>query len=148
MLSYCIVFLVWLNHHDIFAGVNEVNARLLFINGGLLFCVSLIPFATAFAGETHWASPLAVALYGAVMVAVSLMFVRLRLAAALQAKDEAAAAHHRREAALSTRLAVLFVAGTALGWFYPRMALVVFAATPLVMRLRRKPGASADGTRD
>ena len=80
-LSYGNVFFVWLNHHDIFASLKEIDRSLLLWNGLLLFLVSLIPFVTAFASESYWTAPLPVSLYGLVMVAVSLAFVRLRTSA-------------------------------------------------------------------
>ena len=80
-MSYLNVFFVWLYHHSIFSTLEEVDLPLLLANGLLLFFVSLVPFATAYAGESHWTAPLPVIIYGLVMVAVSLAFVRLRFAA-------------------------------------------------------------------
>ncbi len=136
-LSYYNVLSVWLNHHDVFASVYVINRRILVLNGSLLFCMSLIPFATAFAGETHWAAPLSVGVYGLVMAAVSFLFVRLRLAVSDHVKEEQALAQNRFEVRLSSGLTLLFLAGSALGWFYPRLALALFMATPVLKRLAR-----------
>ena len=141
VLSYYNVFLVWLNHHDIFASLDGVNRPVLINNGLLLFVVSLVPFATAFAGGSHWMAPLPVVLYGAVMAGVSLMFVRLRIAASACATSASAAACHLAEAKVSYRLALMFLAGTACAWFAPRAALFVFFAIPVIRR-RTRPAAA------
>ena len=88
LLSFGNVFMMWVAHHDIVASIRTVDHPLLFANGVLLFFMSLVPFALAFASETHWSEPIPVALYGAVMLASSGGFVCLRLAAGRRAEDE------------------------------------------------------------
>lgn len=130
-LSYGNVFFVWLNHHDIFASIKEVDRSLLLWNGFLLFLASLIPFVTAFASESYWTAPLPVSLYGLVMVAVSLAFVRLRTCAKRHARDEQAAAHHAAEARISLFFAGASLLGSICGWFVPKSALLLYAAAPM-----------------
>jgi hypothetical protein len=78
------------------------------------------------------------------MAAVSFMFVRLRREASDHVTDEQALATNRFEARLSFGLTLLFLAGSALGWFYPRLALVLFMATPVIKRIARLFGATGD----
>lgn len=134
-LSYGNVFFVWLNHHDMFASLNEIDRPLLLWNGLLLFLTSLIPFVTAFASESYWTAPLPVSLYGLVMVAVSLAFVRLRITAKRHARNELGAAHHAAEARISLFFAVASLLGSICGWFMPKSALVLYAAAPLARGL-------------
>jgi uncharacterized membrane protein len=61
-LSYLQVGIYWVNHHALFAGVERVTHRVLWSNLLVLFFLSLVPFATAFAGETAFA-PLSTAVY-------------------------------------------------------------------------------------
>jgi uncharacterized membrane protein len=136
-LSYGNVFFVWLNHHDIFASLEKINRRLLLSNGVLLFVVSLVPFATAFASEAHWTAPLPVVAYGMVMVGVSLAFVRLRVIASQSTSDAQVQAHHRLEARISGWFAVTFLVGTACAAFLPQSALLLYAAAPVARALRR-----------
>ena len=66
-LSFTYVAIYWNNHHHMFQVVKHVNGRVLWRNIFLLFCLSLVPFATAWMGENHFsASP--VALYGVVLL--------------------------------------------------------------------------------
>jgi TMEM175 potassium channel family protein len=63
VLSFVNVGIYWNNHHHMLHSVTHVTGRVLWSNLHLLFWLSLMPFATAFMGENHFA-PLPVALYG------------------------------------------------------------------------------------
>lgn len=63
VLSFVYVAIYWNNHHHYFQLVTRVNGALLWANLHLLFWLSLVPFATAWMGETGFAS-VPVALYG------------------------------------------------------------------------------------
>ncbi len=52
-VSYVMVAIYWMNHHHLFRLVHKINTRTLWSNMLLLFTVSLIPFSTAYMGETH-----------------------------------------------------------------------------------------------
>jgi uncharacterized membrane protein len=136
-LSYGNVFFVWINHHNIFSSLKEVDVDLLWTNGVLLFFVSLVPFVTAFGSASHWTAPLPAVLYGLNMAAVSLGFVRLRRAAGRIAVDPAAVAHQRAEALFSLTLVVTFVIGALCAWFMPRSALVLYAIAPFMRFITR-----------
>ena len=66
---------MWMSHHEILDSVKSASYGLMFANGLTLFTLSLVPFATAFAGETHWTVAVPVALYGMVMALACLAFV-------------------------------------------------------------------------
>lgn len=142
-ISYLNVFLVWLSHHDLFVTLKTIDRAVLTANGLLLFVASLIPFATAFAGEAHWKSAVAVATYGLVMIAVNLAFSYLLMAARRCAPDVVAAARYRQEARTSCLFASLFLAGTLTVFFAPRLALVVFTLTPLLIAAHRRRSAAS-----
>lgn len=73
VLSFIYVAIYWNNHHHLFQAVKHVNGRVLWSNILLLFCLSLIPFVTAWMGENHFsASP--VALYGIVLLMAALSY--------------------------------------------------------------------------
>jgi uncharacterized membrane protein len=63
VLSFAIVGIYWNNHHHMFHAVKHVDGPVLWANLHLLFWLSLMPFATSWMGENHFA-PLPVALYG------------------------------------------------------------------------------------
>lgn len=66
VLSFIYVGIYWSNHHHMFMVVNKVNGAVLWANLHLLFWLSMIPFATAWMGENHFASA-PMALYGFVL---------------------------------------------------------------------------------
>jgi uncharacterized membrane protein len=67
VLSFIYVGIYWSNHHHLLHAVTQVNGRTLWANLHLLFWLSLIPFATGWMGENHFAA-WPVALYGVVLL--------------------------------------------------------------------------------
>jgi len=63
VLSFIYVAIYWNNHHHLLHTVTRVSGPILWANNNLLFWVSLIPFATGWMGENHFA-PLPTAVYG------------------------------------------------------------------------------------
>jgi TMEM175 potassium channel family protein len=63
VLSFVYIAIYWNNHHHLMHAVRDVDGRTLWANIHLLFWLSLTPFATAWMGDTHFAT-LPVAAYG------------------------------------------------------------------------------------
>ncbi|MEP6628411.1 MAG: TMEM175 family protein [Ginsengibacter sp.] len=87
ILSFAYLAIYWNNHHHTFQAVKHVNGRVLWANIFLLFCLSLVPFVTAWMGENNFgASP--VALYGVVLLLCALAYpLLLRSLISLHGKD-------------------------------------------------------------
>jgi len=66
LLSFAFVATFWGNHHHVLHTVQKVNANIIWSNMLVLFCLSLIPFATRWMGEKQFDS-LTVAAYGLVL---------------------------------------------------------------------------------
>ena len=75
-LSFVYVGIYWVNHHALLDRVERVDGASLWANLHLLFWMSLIPYATAWAGEPPLAS-VPVALYGTVLLLCSVSFLLL-----------------------------------------------------------------------
>lgn len=56
VLSFVFVGIYWGNHHHMLHTVKTVNSRIIWANMNLLFWLSLIPFATGWMGENHFAT--------------------------------------------------------------------------------------------
>lgn len=54
-LSFLYVAIYWNNHHHLMHAVSRVSASILWGNTHLLFWLSLVPFATGWMGENHFA---------------------------------------------------------------------------------------------
>lgn len=67
LLSFCIIFITWVNHHATLKLVSKTSSVFIYANGFMLLTVVLNPFTTALLGEylfTNQAAP-AVVLYTA-----------------------------------------------------------------------------------
>ena len=55
LLSFIFVGIYWGNHHHLLHTVKRVSSGIIWSNMNLLFWLSLIPFATGWMGEAHFA---------------------------------------------------------------------------------------------
>ena len=67
VLSFVYIAIYWNNHHHLMHTVQHVSASILWANMHLLFWLSLVPFATGWMGENHFAQT-PTALYGFVLM--------------------------------------------------------------------------------
>ena len=65
LISFTCVGIYWGNHHHLLHTIGKVNSKIILANLHLLFWLSLIPFASGWMGENHFA-PNPVALYAIV----------------------------------------------------------------------------------
>ncbi len=63
ILSFIYIGIYWNNHHHMLFTVKHINGKILWANSHLLFWLSLVPFASGWMGENHFAT-LPVAVYG------------------------------------------------------------------------------------
>ncbi len=94
VLSFTYIGIYWNNHHHLFHAVNHVNGKILWYNTFLLFCISLISFATAWMGENHF-SAAPVALYGIVLLLCAISYWLL---------VKALVRHHGKDSLLATSI--------------------------------------------
>ena len=73
ILSFVLLGIYWTNHHHLLQVVERVSGGVLWANLHLLFWLSLVPFATAWMGENHFA-PVPVAVYGVVLVFAAIAY--------------------------------------------------------------------------
>ena len=77
VLSFVHIGIYWNNHHLMVHTVKQVTAGILWANLHLLFWLSLLPFATGWMGENHFAA-LPTALYGFVLLMAGLAYFILQ----------------------------------------------------------------------
>jgi uncharacterized membrane protein len=76
VLSFLYVGIYWNNHHHLMQTLDRVTGGILWANMGLLFCLSLFPFSTAWMGENLGdAAP--AAMYGLVLLAAGFAYTVL-----------------------------------------------------------------------
>jgi len=76
-LSFVYLGIYWNNHHHMLHTVHKVTGPMLWANLHLLFWLSLIPFATGWMGENHFAA-MPAALYGVVLLMAAIAYYILQ----------------------------------------------------------------------
>jgi uncharacterized membrane protein len=92
VLSFVNVGIYWNNHHHMLHTVKHVSGGILWANLHLLFWLSLMPFATGWMGENHFAS-LPVALYAFDLMMCAIAYVVLQGCIVATHGHESALAH-------------------------------------------------------
>ena len=77
ILSFVYLGIYWNNHHHMLHACQEVTGSMLWANLHLLFWLSLIPFATGWMGENHFAAGPS-ALYGVVLLMAAVAYLILQ----------------------------------------------------------------------
>ena len=77
LLSFVFVGIYWNNHHHLFQLTARVTGGVLWANLGLLFCISLFPFTTAWMDESDFART-PVVTYGVDLLAAAVAYYVLQ----------------------------------------------------------------------
>ncbi len=56
LISFSVIYVVWYNHHNLFAKAEVVTTRTFLLNGLWLFFLTLVPFTTGWVGSAVGAS--------------------------------------------------------------------------------------------
>ena len=78
-LSFVFLGIYWNNHHHMFHLTKQVTGAILWANLHLLFWLSLVPFGTAWMGETRVA-PVPTAVYGGILLLAGVAYYILKTA--------------------------------------------------------------------
>ncbi len=78
LMSFVFIGIYWGNHHHLLSAAGYVNAGIIWSNLNLLFWLSLIPFATGWMGENHYAQN-TVILYAALLLICGISFTILQI---------------------------------------------------------------------
>jgi len=77
LLSFVYIGIYWNNHHHMFQLTKSVTGGVLWANLGLLFCLSVVPFTTAWMDEQSFAR-IPVVAYGVNLVAAAAAYTLLQ----------------------------------------------------------------------
>ena len=131
VLSFIYVGIYWNNHHHMLHAAERVNGAVLWANMHLLFWLSLIPFATGWMGENHFA-PLPTALYGVALLMPAIAYTILQTAiVALHGRDGTLARALGRD--FKGKMSVLlYLAAIALSFVAPWAAQAIYVGVALM----------------
>jgi len=79
LMSFIYVGIYWGNHHHLLHSLKSISSGIIWANLNLLFWLSLIPFATGWMGENHFA-PNTVLVYGVLLFLSGVSFSILQKA--------------------------------------------------------------------
>lgn len=131
ILSFIYVGIYWNNHHHMMHTVKKVNGKILWANLHLLFWLSLIPFATDWIGEHHFA-PFPMMFYGIILLMNGIAYFILQ---------RIILNHHGKDSLLSKALGndikgksspVLYMIGIAFAPFYPVVSGMIYIFVALM----------------
>src|SRR5262245_24811682 len=77
VLSFVYIAIYWNNHHHMLYATKGVNGAILWANMALLFCLSLVPFSTAWLGDTEGAV-IPTAIYGVSLILPAIAYYILQ----------------------------------------------------------------------
>ena len=131
LLSFVYLGIYWNNHHHLLHASERVNGAVLWANMHLLLWLSLVPFATGWMGENHFAA-VPTALYGVALLLASIAFKLL---------VNAIITLHGRESRIARMLgadrkglisSALYVVAVPLAFVHTALAHAVFVGVALI----------------
>ena len=125
VLSFVYIGIYWNNHHHMLYLVNTITGSVLWANLNLLFWLSLIPFATGWMANNHFAA-IPVAVYGFILImcAVSYTLLAYILASHCGKNSELAQALGRDWKGKSSL--AIYVIAVASAFWYPFVACALY----------------------
>lgn len=131
ILSFIYVGIYWNNHHHMLYAADRVNGAVLWANLHLLFWLSMIPFATAWMGENHFAQ-WPVILYGSVLLMNGCAYEILCRFLIREAGPGSSLATALGEDWKGWLSVVIYIAGIALAFLDPRIALGLYVVVAII----------------
>jgi uncharacterized membrane protein len=131
VLSFIYLGIYWNNHHHMLHAADHITGAALWPNLYLLFWLSLVPFATAWMGENHFAA-VPTALYGVVLLMAALAWKWLQ--SSIIRHDSA---HSRLRAAVGADVKgnlslAMYVTAIPLAFVHQLIADALYVAVALV----------------
>jgi len=131
VLSFVYVAIYWNNHHHLLYTASKVDGLILWANTHLLFWLSLVPFATAWMGENHFAK-LPTAVYGVALLMPAIAYYLLQKAI-LRREGQASTLAKALGRDIKGKISpFLYVAAIALSFVDPLIAGVIYVSVAVM----------------
>ncbi|AOS96209.1 hypothetical protein AUP74_00741 [Microbulbifer aggregans] len=131
VLSFIYLAIYWSNHHHLFEAAATINRPILWANLNLLFWLSLIPFATGWMGENHFA-PGPAALYGLVLLFAAMSYWGLRQLVLASLASQARLHHPVGRNWKGWLATVLYLPAIVLAFLWEWVSLALYVLTALL----------------
>ena len=140
VMSFLIVCIYWVNHHQFFAAIKQADRKLLWLNNLLLFWLCFIPFPTALIGR-YPLNTYAVMLFSLVLFFAGLSFTLMSGYTMFHSSlfDEHISMTQRNASQNRSYIGVILYALSALfAPFAIYMSLVILVLVPLIYFIPRR----------
>jgi uncharacterized membrane protein len=131
VLSFVYVAIYWNNHHHLLYTVNRVDGLILWANTHLLFWLSLVPFATAWMGENHFAK-LPTAVYGVALLMPAIAYLLLQKAIIRREGQDSRLARALGRDIKGKISPFLYVTAIALSFVDPLIAGIIYVSVAVM----------------
>lgn len=131
VLSFIYVGIYWNNHHHFFHLVGMVDGAILWANMHLLFWISMIPFATAWMGENHFAA-MPTALYGVSLLMPAIAWYIMQGVIIRRQGPDSPLRHALGRDVKGKLSPFLYLAGVGLAFVSPWIADAIYFAVALM----------------
>lgn len=131
IFSFIYVGIYWNNHHHLFQAAKKINGSVLWANLHLLFWLSLMPIATEWIGNTHFAkNPVAAYGIGLIMCAIAYTIMENLI---VQCEGENSKLKEAIHSKFKEYISIIFyITGIATSFFYPYIAICFYYAVALI----------------
>ena len=131
VLSFVYLAIYWNNHHHMLHVTHRVTGGILWANMHLLFWLSLIPFATGWMGENHFA-PAPTALYGVPLLMAAISYWILQTMILRSEGQDSVLARAVGEDLKGKGSILLYVAALFLAFVHPGIAGGIYVLVALI----------------
>jgi uncharacterized membrane protein len=131
VLSFVYVGIYWNNHHHLLHACTRVSGGVLWANLHLLFWLSLLPFATGWSGENHFAA-LPTALYGGVLLMSAAAYYLLQQSIVAVQGDQSLLAAALGSDFKGKASPLIYLLAIGVASFVPWLAMALYAAVAMM----------------
>jgi uncharacterized membrane protein len=126
VMSFLFVGVYWGNHHHLLHVAKQFTSGIMLANLNLLFWLSLVPFATGWVGETHFAT-ISVAVYAVLLNICGISYAVLQKVIESCHKDshdlQMLLKHQNKKVIISI---TLYSSAVPLAWLHPYISVAIF----------------------
>lgn len=145
LLSFLMVGIYWINHHELVRRTESVDYRVLWANLGFLFVLSLIPYFVEYLDEKAFNS-FATLLYNFTMLAAGAAFFLLRWAVMRRQRLSGSLRHTDESELWRHSVSIgIYLVSIAVSFYWPWLSLAITALVTVVWVV---PGAGAKDCAD
>ncbi len=131
LLSFLYLIIYWNNHHHLLHMLKRPTGAIMWANAHLLFWLSLVPFATAWIGESH-GEMLPAALYGVVMFFSACAYFMLQNILVAEHGESSPFARALGKDVKGTISLACYLLAIGFAFVFPAVSYTLFAAVALM----------------